>query len=135
VLLPLLLFFNLISFFFNYLIIYIFIDSKDFDYILDDRSLNINYFLNLRQYHDAYSDRKLERKKVLLKDNDKNDSEIDINKASNLLSYLTKNDIITTSKSQENRWKSNKETDNKISEKENSLGKFGIFINLFFNFL
>jgi hypothetical protein len=103
VLLPLLLFFNLISFFFNYLIIYIFIDSKDFDYILDDRSLNINYFLNLRQYHDAYSDRKLERKKVLLKDNDKNDSEIDINKASNLLSYLTKNDIITTSKSQENR--------------------------------
>ncbi|CAG8751198.1 16300_t:CDS:2, partial [Funneliformis caledonium] len=37
---------------------------KDFDYILDDGLLNIEYFLNLRQHHDAYLSKKLEHKKV-----------------------------------------------------------------------
>ncbi|GBB90347.1 hypothetical protein RclHR1_17280005 [Rhizophagus clarus] len=76
---------------------------KDFDYLLDDGLLNIEYFLNSRQYHDAYSNRKLECKNILLKNhNSKIDGEFDINKASGLVSYLTKNDSIFN-KSRENQ--------------------------------
>ncbi|CAG8577513.1 13302_t:CDS:2, partial [Funneliformis caledonium] len=54
--------------------------SKDFDYILD-RLLNIEYFLNLRQHHNAYLSKKLECKKVLLENINENNSKVDINKA------------------------------------------------------
>jgi len=55
-----------------------------------------------------------------------NNSEVDINKASSLVSYLTKNDSITN-KSRENRWKLG-ENNNKVFEKQNSSGKLRIFL-------
>uniref|UniRef100_U9T4Q3 Uncharacterized protein n=1 Tax=Rhizophagus irregularis (strain DAOM 181602 / DAOM 197198 / MUCL 43194) TaxID=747089 RepID=U9T4Q3_RHIID len=55
--------------------------SKDFDYPLNNRLLNIEHFLNLRQHHDAYLNRKLECKNILLKNyNNETDGEFDINK-------------------------------------------------------
>ncbi|PKY40763.1 hypothetical protein RhiirA4_454203 [Rhizophagus irregularis] len=57
----------------------------NFDYLLNNGLLNIEHFLNLRQHHDVYLNRKLKRKNILLKNyNNKTDSEFDINKAKNL---------------------------------------------------
>ncbi|CAB4434860.1 unnamed protein product [Rhizophagus irregularis] len=82
--------------------------SDEYNYTLDNGSLNVEYFLNLRQQH-SYSNRKLERKRVL-ENNDENCilNELNINKASSLVSYLSKNDFQSV-KSRENRWKLNKE--------------------------
>ncbi|PKK57765.1 hypothetical protein RhiirC2_790459 [Rhizophagus irregularis] len=44
------------------------------------------------------------------------DDKLDVNIASNLVSYLTKNDDSTLTKSRENRWKSNKKTDNNTKD-------------------
>ncbi|CAB4413664.1 unnamed protein product [Rhizophagus irregularis] len=91
--------------------------SDEYNYTLDNGSLNVEYFLNLRQQH-SYSNRKLERKGVL-ENNDENCilNELNINKASSLVSYLSKNDFQSV-KSRENRWKLNKETNCKISTKQ-----------------
>jgi hypothetical protein len=104
---------------------FIFIDSGfNSDYILDDESLNVKFFLDLRQRHDAYSGRKLERTKAFLKNNDENDdsNKLDINKASSLVSCLTKNESVLI-KSRENRWKSSGKTGNITPKEKNSLGK------------
>ncbi|CAB4444942.1 unnamed protein product [Rhizophagus irregularis] len=94
---------------------------KDFDYLLNNGLLNIEHFLNLRQHHDAYLNRKLERKNILLKNyNNETDGEFDINKASGLVSYLTKNDSISI-KSRENRWKSDGITNCNMHKKQNLL--------------
>ncbi|CAB4436211.1 unnamed protein product [Rhizophagus irregularis] len=94
--------------------------SDEYNYTLDNGSLNVEYFLNLRQQH-SYSNRKLERKRVL-ENNDENCilNELNINKASSLVSYLLKNDFQSV-KSRKNQWKLNKETNCKISTKQVSL--------------
>lgn len=53
---------------------FIFIDSgSDFNYILSNESLNIKFFLiNLRQCHDAYSNKKLEQTRSVSRNNNEN---------------------------------------------------------------
>ncbi|PKB93958.1 hypothetical protein RhiirA5_439919 [Rhizophagus irregularis] len=95
--------------------------GSDFNYILSDESLNIEFFLNLRQCHDAYSNKKLERTRSVARSNNENNAsnKFDINKASSLVSYLTKNDTASI-KSRENRWKSGRKTNNMFKEKISS---------------
>lgn len=117
---------QLISCFFLHFILlilyFIFIDSEfSFNYV-SNGELNIDFLLDLRQRHDAYSSRKLERTKTLFRDSENNTSDrFDINIASSLVSHLTKNESILTSKSRENRWKSSKRDNNNTK---------GILINL-----
>ncbi|UZO10453.1 uncharacterized protein OCT59_002035 [Rhizophagus irregularis] len=86
------------------------------NYILDGE-LNVDFFLDLRQSHDAYTSRNLERTKTVFRNNENNTlDKLDVNIASNLVSYLTKNDDSTLTKSRENRWKSNKKTDNNTKD-------------------
>ncbi|PKY63351.1 hypothetical protein RhiirA4_491964 [Rhizophagus irregularis] len=86
------------------------------NYILDDE-LNVDFFLDLRQSHDAYTSRNLERTKTVFRNNENNTlDKLDVNMASNLVSYLTKNDDSTLTKSRENRWKSSKNTNNNIKD-------------------
>ncbi|PKK57776.1 hypothetical protein RhiirC2_871746 [Rhizophagus irregularis] len=96
--------------------------GSDFNYILSDESLNIKFFLNLRQCHDAYSNKKLERTRSVARNNNNENNasnKFDINKASSLVSYLTKNDTASI-KSRENRWKSSRKTNNMFKEKISS---------------
>ncbi|POG78135.1 hypothetical protein GLOIN_2v1767201, partial [Rhizophagus irregularis DAOM 181602=DAOM 197198] len=61
--------------------------------------------------------RNLERTKTIFRNNENNTlDKLDVNIASNLVSYLTKNDDSTLTKSRENRWKSNKKTDNNTKD-------------------
>ncbi|UZO23436.1 uncharacterized protein OCT59_015776 [Rhizophagus irregularis] len=86
------------------------------NYILDGE-LNVDFFLDLRQSHDAYTSRNLERTKTVFRNNENNTlDKLDVNIASNLVSYLTKNDDSTLTKLRENRWKSNKKTDNNTKD-------------------
>ncbi|RGB27849.1 hypothetical protein C1646_768564 [Rhizophagus diaphanus] len=109
---------------------FIFIDSgSDFNYILSDESLNIKFFLNLRQCHDSYSNKKLERTRSVARNNNNENNasnKFDINKARSLVSYLTKNDTALI-KSRENKWKSSKKINNMFKEKISS----AIFDNTF----
>ncbi|CAB4489998.1 unnamed protein product [Rhizophagus irregularis] len=96
--------------------------ESDFNYILSDESLNIKFFLNLCQCHDAYSNKKLERTRSVTRNNNNENNasnKFDINKASSLVSYLTKNET-TSIKSQENRWKLSRKTNNIFKEKISS---------------
>ncbi|GBC44298.2 hypothetical protein GLOIN_2v1783204 [Rhizophagus irregularis DAOM 181602=DAOM 197198] len=69
------------------------------NYILDDE-LNVDFFLDLCQNHDAYTSRNLERTKTVFRNNENNTlDKLDVNMASNLVSYLTKNDDSTLTKS------------------------------------
>ncbi|CAB5209276.1 unnamed protein product [Rhizophagus irregularis] len=69
------------------------------NYILDDE-LNVDFFLDLCQNHDAYTSRNLERTKTVFRNNENNTlDKLDVNMASNLVSYLTKNDDSTLAKS------------------------------------
>ncbi|CAG8822923.1 5389_t:CDS:2, partial [Gigaspora margarita] len=91
------------------------------DSILDNNLLNIKFLLNLHQHHDAHLERNLERIKFSFKNNNKRNvlNEFNNNKASSLVSHLTKNDCIIT-KSRENKWRSGGNTSNNISEKSHS---------------
>ncbi|RGB22385.1 hypothetical protein C1646_776171 [Rhizophagus diaphanus] len=73
------------------------------NYILDGE-LNVDFFLDLHQSHDAYMSRNLKRIKTVFRNNETNTlDKLDVNITSNLVSYLTKNDDSTLTKSQENR--------------------------------
>ncbi|CAB5112397.1 uncharacterized protein OCT59_024856 [Rhizophagus irregularis] len=86
------------------------------NYILDDE-LNVDFFLDLRQSHDTYTSRNLERTKTVFRNNENNTlDKLDVNMASNLVSYLTKNDDFTLTKLRENRWKSSKNTNNNTKD-------------------
>lgn len=78
--------------------------------------------MNLRQCHNAYSNKKLERTRSVARNNNNENNasnKFDINKASSLVSYLTKNDTASI-KSRENRWKSSRKTNNMFKEKISS---------------
>ncbi|CAG8647706.1 11451_t:CDS:2, partial [Scutellospora calospora] len=92
-------------------------DSRS-EIILDNDLLNIEFLLELRRHHDAHSEKNLVRIKFSSKDDNKRNvlSRLNINKASSLVSHLTKNDFILT-KSRENRWKSGEKTSNNLIEK------------------
>ncbi|CAB4489125.1 unnamed protein product [Rhizophagus irregularis] len=86
------------------------------NYILDDE-LNVDFFLDLRQSHDTYTSGNLERTKTVFRNNENNTlDKLDVNMASNLVSYLTKNDDFTLTKLRENRWKSSKNTNNNTKD-------------------
>ncbi|CAG8656263.1 10480_t:CDS:2, partial [Dentiscutata erythropus] len=92
-------------------------DSRS-KFILDNKSLNIKFLLNLRQYHDAYSEKNLEQIKFSSKNNNERSflNGFNINKARSLVSHLTKNNFILT-KLRENRWKSSRNNNNNVVEK------------------
>ncbi|CAG8771240.1 6963_t:CDS:2 [Dentiscutata erythropus] len=97
----------------------------DFNQILDNRALNIKFLLDLCQHYDAHSKKKLERTKFLFKTSNENNSsnELNINKASSLVSQLTRDDFVST-KSRENRWKLGRNTSNSIVRAKNTSAKF-----------
>ena len=69
-----------------------------------DGKLNVDFFLDLRQSHDAYTNRNLERTKTVFRNNENNTlDKLDINIASSLVLYLMKNNNSILTKSQKNK--------------------------------